>query len=75
MSTSVKIEGEGVGSGEHSSYTEPREIYNLSLASERNLNLTIAAVITIVGAILFGFGSTQTSGNSNQNARKCPFLC
>lgn len=73
MSTSVKMEGKEISSGEHSSYTEPREIYNLSLAGERTLNLTIAAVITVVGAILFGFGSTQTSGNSNPNARKCPF--
>lgn len=73
MPTSVKLEGKTIGSGEYSSYIEPREVYNLSLASERNLNLTIAAVITVIGAILFGFGSTQTSGNSNPSARKCPF--
>lgn len=60
MSTSVKsIDGS--------------QVFNLSLADNRNLNITIAGVITVIGTILFGFGSLQSSGNSNPNARKCPF--
>ena len=73
MPTSVKIDGKTIGSGEHSSYIEPHEVFNLSLASSRNLNLTIAAVITVIGTILFGFGSLHPSESSNRNARKCPF--
>lgn len=73
MPISVKTEGKTISSGSYSSRIEPSEVYNLSLASERNLNFTFAAVITVVGTILFGFGSIQSTTNSSSNGRKCPF--
>ena len=57
MDTTVTAGGEMVGD----TWIPTRTVHNIGLQDERRNHLLIASLVTVVGVLLFGFGSLQTS--------------
>lgn len=74
MSTSVKVPGRTIGSGEFSIYVPSQTVHNLDLADQRNSHLMISGLLLVVGTLLYGFGSmTGKDPKLASNLRTCPF--
>lgn len=74
MPTTVKTQGETIGSGDFTIDVPSLEVYNLSLSERRNTQLLISGLLVVIGTVLFGFGSIRRSSfMSAEDSRKCPF--
>ncbi|MBI2354933.1 MAG: hypothetical protein HYV06_07880 [Deltaproteobacteria bacterium] len=65
MKTSIETDSRVIGSGPYSVYVPSQSVHNLDLADQKRNHLIGAGIVTIVGAILFGFGSLQKQTVNN----------
>lgn len=74
MTTIVETEERTFGSGEYATYIPSQKVHNLDLAERRRTHLMIAGLLTVIGTVLFGFGSNRSSTTESAGrTRVCPF--
>lgn len=75
VDTTVETGGEVIGYGAHSTYVPRSRVHNIGLVEQRRNYLMISSLVTVVGVLLFGFGTlaeNQAKATQPPSGPRCP---